>query len=207
MSDVKTVVTEQEEKTTLVLPSGLSGGYLQFGILGQTVERSYEDRSVYLEISNPELPDDILVHGWLNGEDAVRLGQAFIAQGLFALEACRINHQLIHEQNRLMKWISEGKVASLNFEVIDNKPANFGDGFRTFKITPVWKGEAAEFYSTFSLETVIYWSPFEDDFRKQIKYWQVPIKFVGYDHDTEVKKWRTQIQEEMAQPGCPEEVK
>ena len=37
---------------------------------------------------------------------------------------------------------------------------------------------------------VLYWSPFDDEFNKQLKKWKAPIKFVGYDHDEEVSKFK-----------------
>lgn len=90
----------------------------QIEILGQTPERSFEDRSVYVNIKSIKKPlksitsssiesDFYEITTWLDGEKAIELGQMFIEQGKFALEANMINHQNIHMSNTFKRFLDD----------------------------------------------------------------------------------------------------
>ena len=93
--------------------NSLSEDKVKFTILGLGVERSYEDRSVYLNIKY--LPkerkglhkEETEIITWLNGEDAINLGQILIKHGLYSLESNMINHQKIHHYSQLYKFLNE----------------------------------------------------------------------------------------------------
>lgn len=169
----------------------------EFTILGLNVERSYEDRSVYYSITDSS--GNECVRNWMNGEDAITLGMSLIRQGQFALKANMINHQLIHHVNELKKFVKDERVWILKFTVIDEHPCNYGRGYRTYKVTPIWRrGKSPEFQSDFSFEIVRYWSPFEDEFEKELEYWtqnKCGIVFEGYDREQEVELFNTQLSE------------
>jgi len=195
---------------------------IQFEIRGQTGERSYEDRSVYLRVGTntpePEEPSEvtILADGevvcdepqptcrhlepnftmWLNGEDAIELGMKFIEHGKFALEANMINHQAIHTYNRFRRYLEEERVEEVQFKVIDNDPPNHGDGFRLYQITPVWfEGMEPEYDADFIFEKVIYWSPFEAEYADQLDAYTrgTSYSFEGYDRERELRAFNESV--------------
>lgn len=199
MSSVQTVMKEQEQSDKF----NING--LDFEIMGLNVERSFEDRSVYIRVSDK----DRAYTDWLNGEDAITLGLSLIKQGQFALKANMINHQAIHMKKRLDKYINEGRVKFIKFTVIDENPVNYGKGYRTYKIEPEWrKDKSPEYDEDFSMEYVIYWSPRDEDFIKQINNWngdgKCLILMYGYDRSKELKEFNIELQEHCT-PSKPKE--
>lgn len=186
---VQTVVKEEYGPELIVVnvdpladePSGTT-----FFIFGQTTDRSYEDRDVYFEF--PE-------KGWLRGEDAITIGQALIAHGTKALMANMINHQAVHRRHQFEEFIREGRIDKVIMTVVDEHPANYGSGFKTFLVKPTWhEGKAPEYEPEFEFEVVVYWSPFEDSFKEQIEYWGGDkVQLVGYDREKEVADFNTML--------------
>ena len=176
---VQTVVKQKYVSEKLVLRAGLSEETISFEVYGQTTDRSYEDRSVFINFSNG--------HGWLQGEDAIMLGQLLIKHGTNALMANMINHQLIHESQRLKKFIDEGRVNKVVMTVVDENPANYGEGFRTYHIQPEFKkGKVPDYHENFSFEHVIYWSPIDEEFKDQMDAYGGNVEFIGYDRQAEL---------------------
>ena len=55
---------------------------VEFKVMGKTPERTIEDRSVFFEINtNIKGVEDNILHMWLNGEEAIHLGQTLVEQG------------------------------------------------------------------------------------------------------------------------------
>jgi len=203
---MRTVIDKKETSEYLVYPnSSLSENQcIQFEIKGLLPERSYEDRSVYINITSVSLDDSDLslsssenIVMWLNGEDCIELGIKLIEQGKFALEGNMINHQSIHRFNCLKLYIEEERVEELVFEVIDNEPVGYGQGYKTFRITPTWnEGMAPQYDEDFYLDKVIYWSCLEIEYADQIDYYTggVSYSFVGYDREEEVRKFNEELE-------------
>jgi hypothetical protein len=179
---VQTVVKEQYESETVTFGNSLTESDYAFTVYGQTVDRSYEDRDVFFSFAT---------RGWLRGEDAIALGQLLIKHGARALNANMINHQLIHNQNEMNRFLQEGRVAKVTLAVVDEKPANHGSEFRTFLIQPTWhEGKAPEYEEDFAYERVIYFSPFDEEFSKQVARFGENVEFVGYDHEAAVAAFK-----------------
>jgi hypothetical protein len=180
---VQTVIKEKYEAETLEFENTLNEEKYIFEVYGQTVDRSYEDRDVYFRFSE---------HGWLRGEDAIKLGQALIKHGTNALIANMINHQAIHEQSCFKRLLAEGRVQKVTMKVVDEHPANYGSGFRTYLVKPEWVSDKApQYQEDFQFEVVIYWSPFEDEYKKQIQQWGGDlVVFEGYDREAELKAFQ-----------------
>lgn len=205
---IQTVVKKEEKTENLVYQhSSLDdNNIVEFTILGQTGERSFEDRSVYFTIKsgntdpvseNSVGPVQVDFSMWLQGEDAIAFGIKLIEQGKFALESNMINHQLIHMVNNFRRYLIEERIEEICFEVIDENPVNYGPGFRTYNIIPIWnEGMAPEYDEDFCFEKVIHWSPFEEEYQNQLDYYTngCSYSFVGYDHDEEVRKFREEVQ-------------
>jgi len=176
---------------------------IEFTIKGLTTERSMEDRSVYFACKTTGGEGEQVKHSdanftmWLQGEDAINMGLTLIEHGNFALEANRVNHQLIHMMNQLQRFHDAEIIDEVEFQMIDNHPLNSGIGFRTFRIVPHWKeGQAPQYQEDFSFEKVIYWSPFEEEYHDQLDYYTrgISYSFIGYDHDEEVRVFNEQCE-------------
>jgi len=187
---VQTVVKEKYESEFFQSEFNLSGKIVKFEICGQTVDRCFEDRSVYLNINET-------IVGWLKGEDAIKLGQMLINHGQKALIANMINHQHIHMYSILMRYLSKDIVEKVIMEVVDENPANYGSGFRTYKVSCVWKeNKEPEFDKDFCFETVVYWSPFEKEFKDQIERWGGEKLIIqGYDREKELDIFNKNVEE------------
>jgi hypothetical protein len=197
MGYVKTVIDEEYESEFFKSSQSISEKVLEVEVQGQTVERSYEDRSVYFNIkaydfNSPETKDQ--VYGWLKGEEAIELGQLLIKHGTKALHANMVNHQFIHCVNLMKELIEEGRVKRLFFVVLDESPKNYGSGYRKYNIKPQWvKGKAPKYLEDFNYDDVIYWSPYPQEYKEQLEKYKVPIVFIGYDHDKEVEEFQKSI--------------
>lgn len=219
---VQTVVTNQEKTEVMTFPNSSLDDHAvtEITIQGQSGGLSYEDRSVYLSMkSGNTTPDgqnmgNLTVGGgdltmWLQGEQAIEFGIKLIEHGKFALEANMIGHQLIHAKRQYDQFLEEGRVEEVEFKVIDETPANYGSGFRTYAITPLWnEGMAPEYQEDFCLEHVIYWSPFEAEYADQLDHWTrgLSYSFIGYDHEEEVRIFEEQCREMSAECGAGAEV-
>lgn len=48
----------------------------------------------------------------------------------------------------------------------------------------------------FSFETIIHWSPFEDDYKQQLSYWGGDkVEFKGYDREAELEAFHKNMNE------------
>jgi hypothetical protein len=215
MTRPQTVVKDPYNPEVIILNSGVSGHPIAFTVHGQTPDRTYEDRDVYFAIdeqvmasiyADKAIRPDFNFYSHLRAEDAIQLGQALVAHGTRALMANMIQHQHIHHENNLKRFISEDRVEKIVFTMINDRPANHGDGWKVYSVKPVWNdGKAPEFQEDFEFETIVYWSPFEDEFKQQTGYWEVPIEFVGYDHEKEVAAFNKMVEEyEDGQPSMEE---
>ena len=186
--NVQTTVNEQYEKEEIRFLDKLFEREYAFEIQGQIVERSYEDRNVYFNFKETE-------SGWLNGEQSIELGMKFIEHGKKALLANMINHQCIHCYNTLHRYIRKNRVENIILKMINDNPPNYGRGFKTFRIIPVWKErKIPEYAENFCFDDVIYFSPFQDEYNQQIEEFKVPIKFEGYDHQKEVEEFQKEVE-------------
>ncbi len=205
---METIQKKKETRDILSYPySSLSpeDGGINFEIMGQTNERSFEDRSVFFKIkSDPTITTESgIVNGhdidmamWLQAEDAIEFGLKLIEHGKFAMESNMINHQSIHMFRQFQKFLEEGRVEEVSFIVTDESPVNYGPGFRAYNIKPSWNdGMAPEYQEDFEIERVIYWSPFEVEYADQLDYYTkgCSYSFVGYDHDVEVARFREDV--------------
>ena len=181
-----TVLKKQLNPTKLVFGGTIDEEKTNtFEVIALNVERSFEDRSVYFEAYGKQ--------SWLQAEDAITLGQTLIEHGTNALMANMINHQLIHCYRNLKQYHDEGRFTIVTLEVVDEHPANYGRGHRTYKVTPNWiKDKIPEYMENFSFETVIYWSPFEEEYNDQLKNWWYPV-IKGYDRDAELKEFEVSM--------------
>lgn len=199
----ETVMKEEEVLETLTFEDDLFENSITFELQGQNVDRSYEDRSVYFKVGHD---DEDCITEWLKGEDAITLGMALIKHGQFALKANMINHQLIHATRQLKKYVADGRVWFLKFTVVDENPVNYGRGHRTYQVKPIWRrGQAPEYSEDFQLETVVYWSPNDDEFTKQVERWtdrKCLAVFEGYDRDKEVEEFNKEM-EDMIRANQP----
>jgi hypothetical protein len=192
-----TVVKKELKPTKLNLKGGLSDENVTFEVYGMNVERSFEDREVYFEAFEG--------HTWLRAEDAIRLGQTLIEHGTNALMANMINHQLIHAYNTLKRFHSEERFENVTLTVVDENPANYGGSYRTYKVAPNWlEGKVPEFYEDFSFETIISWSPFEDEYKQQLEQWWNPI-IQGYDREAELEAFQKALDEFEEEQETPVE--
>lgn len=179
---VQTIVKEKYERETLNLKNNLFETDYVFEVYGQTVDRSYEDRDVFFQFSE---------HGWLKGEDAIELGQLLIKHGTRALMANMINHQHILEMRRLSEFIKDGRVEKCILTVIEESPANHGNGFRAYQVKPVWQeGMIPEYFEDFTVETIQYFSPFEPEYLKELEFYGGNVEFVGYDRQKELDDFK-----------------
>jgi hypothetical protein len=182
---LETILKTQYEEEVFISKEPLSEKQFEMTIYGQTVERSMEDRSVYIRVN-----DNMAT--WLRGEDAIELGQMLIKHGNRALTANRINHQHIHMRRRLETHINAERIHQVIMEVTDEYPDNYGRGFKTYRVTPVWKeGMAPKYEEDFSFETIVYWSPFEKEFKAQLEKWGGDkVLLLGYDREEELKRFK-----------------
>jgi len=178
---------------------------IEFGVLGQTPERTYEDRNVMFTIKT-DMADTTGTHResidaqmWLNAEDAITLGNILVAHGNYAMKANMYQHQLIHQKNVLERYVNEGIVNGIIFTLVDREPLNYGGGFYEFNIKPIFKsGSIPKYNSDFNFNEVIYFSPFPDEFDNQIARYtggNVGFSFVGYDREKEIDAFKKGLEE------------
>jgi len=191
---METILKEEYKEDIFRSSEDLLGNQLEIEIKGLTVDRSFEDRDVYIRIDNL---DPI----WLRGEEAIELGQMLIKHGTNALKANMLNHQHIHMVRRLDTYLKENRIEKVVMTVIDEHPANYGPGFKAYQVKPVWiKGMEPMYDEDFSFETIIYWSPFEDDYKQQLSYWGGDkVKFIGYDREAELEAFHKNMNEQEEQ--------
>jgi len=155
---METVVRKKEEKEIFKNKESLSERELEIEIMGQTTERSMEDRSVYVNIKYNK--NDIVT--WINGEKAIELGQMLIKHGTFALESNMINHQRIHSYNILKRFLNDKLVKYINLIMVDENPVNYGKGFCEFKIKPqFYKGKSPKYQEDFEFGDVMYFTTYD----------------------------------------------
>ena len=126
-------IDNREEKTiklSYTRNPQVSDNTIDIEILGQQPERSYEDRDVFVLFGDEQI--------WLRGGDAIELGQALIEQGSYSLIANMLNHQLIHKEETLVEYIAGGYVKGLEIIILDRDPVNYGAGYMSVNIKPIW---------------------------------------------------------------------
>jgi len=143
--------------------------------IGQNPERSYEDRNVYIKIymenikSNSQLNHggvDNEIQTWLRGEDAIQLGTQLIKSGDQALEK---NRKQAYETIELLA-AKEGVNRCDYIKLIITKtqsqpPSNYGEGFCYYDLLYVGRNDLM---SRHIKNVVISWSPFKEEFDKQL---------------------------------------
>jgi len=143
--------------------------------IGQNPERSYEDRDVYIKISlentkqNPQVTHggvDNDIQTWLTGEDAIRLGKQFIDSGSQALKKNREQAYEIIELLAAKNSVYKGDYIKLVITKNSNiTPQNYGEGFCYYDLLYVGRNDLM---SRHIKNVVIYWSPFKEEFDKQL---------------------------------------
>lgn len=178
----QTLLKQQINRDVLIYNNGW-GHESRFMVMARIPERSYEDRSVVLRVDDNK-PFSI------KAEDAIELGMKIIEHGRTALLANMYEHQHIHLINQLYRFIRQDRVEKIILTVISETVPNYGEGWRLHTLKPVWKeGRAPEFEEDFEFETVIYWSPIEEEFQAQLEQWTVPVEIVGYDREKDVEEF------------------
>lgn len=180
---VQTVIAKSYDKQ--VLTFGKKPGEVTVVIDGLTPERSYEDRSVYFKFED--------TYTWLQAEEAIELGQALIAHGTRTFMANMVQHQAIHRWNEFTRYLREGRIAKVHMKVVSESPANYGSGFRCYLLTPIWHaGKAPEFSADFSMEQVMYWSPFAEEYQQQLERYGGAdmVVFEGYNREAELEAFK-----------------
>ncbi len=201
MKTVKTVMKENEKNLIFItpFPSNLyDKTKLTIEIMGQIPERSFEDRSVYINFKMENSKNNIQTEGlnssmWIQGEEAISLGMKLIESGNFAMKANMYNHQLFRMKKQLELYITEGRVKEVVFELIEEKPVNYGEGYHLFLITPVFhKGKEPEYVKDFCFEEVVYWSPFKKEFEEQMYSFvkNISFRFKNYDHNKKIEEFK-----------------
>ena len=195
---VKTVFKDKIKEETFSSTASLSEDTLKINILGLGIERSYEDRSVYLNIKflpnkKGELSKQSAdITTWLNGEEAIKLGQILIKHGLYSLEANMINHQKIHHYSQIYKFLTDDRIDKIELTKI-NKDVEEYTGIHLFKIKPIWKkGKEPKYQEEFEFEDLIHISPFDKEFKQQLKEFGGIRKviFKNFDYETEKEKFK-----------------
>lgn len=198
---VQTIMNEEMPEEEFIYNDSLFNTKLSIKMKGNGVERSYEDRSVYLNLNfSDENKDSKLKHKevvdlttWINGEDAIRLGQMLIKHGVYSLESNMVNHQKIHHYNQLDRFLREDRIEKVVITKTSPEAEGYGSGFMIFDIKPVWKeGKAPEYQEDFEFNDVIYFSPFEEEFKKQLEEFGgiENVEFVNYSWEEEEKKFQ-----------------
>jgi hypothetical protein len=175
----QTVVEGELKRTKLVFHNNLFERDFNVEIVAQHPERSYEDRSVFCDFNGKT--------EWLNAEQALELGKALIEHGTKAFEMNMIQHQLIHHKSQLERFLKKGRVAKTVLTLVSKTADYHGNGFYIFEIRPEWvEGKEPKYQKDFHYEEVIYFSPFEDEYKNQLKQYGHNVEFVGYDREHEV---------------------
>ena len=201
---VQTVFNEKIEKDNFVSINNLFDTKLEINIQGIGVERSYEDRSVYFNLnflkkeiqsSSSKLKlefDKTEIETWINGEDAIKMGQILIKHGVYSLESNMINHQKIHHYSQLKKFLDDDIIDKVEITKLDKKVL-YGSGY-FFNIKPIWKNKGPKYQEDFNFDDIIYFSPV-DDFNSQLKQYggEDKVIFKNYDHDEEIVKFNKLI--------------
>lgn len=203
---VQTVMDTDIKEEVFSAKNSLFDTELKVKVHGLGVERSYEDRDVYLEISYRDLQpknENTLRHKeadlttWLRGEDAISLGQMLIKHGLFSLESNMVNHQKIHHYNQLKDFLKEDRIEKIVMTNLSDVIEGYGSGFHKFSIKPIWKKDKEpQYQEDFEFEDVIYFSPFENEYKQQIKKYggENKIEFINYDYKKEVDEFNKAVQ-------------
>jgi hypothetical protein len=187
MTRPQTVIKEKYELETFEFETCLGERTMGFEIFGSLPDRTYEDRDVYFAMGIESVN--------IKAEDAIKLGQALISHGTRALMGNMVQHQHIHHINALKRFITKGHVEKIIMTQLDNEVPNFGPGHKLFSIKPIWKDVAPEFQEDFEFETVYSPSPFEEEFKEQLAYWEVPVELVGYDREQDLADFQKMVEE------------
>lgn len=199
---VKTIMNEDIPEEEFVSQNSLFDTTLSVKLKGNGVERSYEDRSVYFNLiftdqteskGNYVQKEKVDLTTWINGEDAVKLGQMLIKHGLYSLESNMVNHQKMHHYSQLERFLREERIEKVIITKTSDDVEGYGSGFMVFDIKPIWKeGKAPEYQKDFEFNDVIYFSPFEKEFKDQLKeYGGIKnVEFVNYSREEEEKKFQ-----------------
>ena len=177
---METVFRKKEESEIFNSKESLSERDISIEILGQTTERTMEDRSVYVNIKYGSQN----ITTWINGEKAIELGQIFIRQGSFALEANMINHQKIHTYNTFKRFLNDGIVKYVHLKKVVDNPNNYGKGFHEFKITSQFhEFKEPKYYEDFNFNDILYISNIlEDEFDKSLKVFGGKDKVIFHNY-------------------------
>ena len=180
MSIIKTVCTDKENEDSITSPYPYSfvdkNDTITFTVRGLMPERSIEDRDVYINIEtkqenkpNKAKHNEVHTAFWLRGEKAIELGLALIKGGSFALQTNMIQHQSNWCENKLSEFIRDERVDIVKITEINHNPANYGSGFHTINLKPIWQqGKAPKYQEDFNFDIVLYYTSTEE-FTKNIK--------------------------------------
>lgn len=194
LEKIKTILDDKKEEETFSTSNNLFDDNIKITVYPSGVERSYEDRSVYINISKNK--NDISF--FLNGEEAIKVGQLLIKNGLLSLEDNMYNHQKIHAYNNLKEFIDQNIIDKVYVTLLNPAPVNYGDGFYMFNIKPKWKkGKEPEYQEDFNFNDVIYFSPFEDEFNQQLERLggKDKVEFINYDREKEVEEFNNKVKQ------------
>jgi len=199
---VKTIMNEDIAEEEFVSQNSLFDTTLSVKMKGCGVDRSYEDRSVYFNLiftdqteskGNYVQKEKVDLTTWINGEDAVKLGQMLIKHGLYSLESNMVNHQRIHHYTQLETFLREDRIEKVVITKTSDDVEGYGSGFMVFDIKPVWKeSKAPKYQEDFEFNDVLYFSPFEKEFKVQLKEFGgiKNVEFVNYNWEEEEKKFQ-----------------
>lgn len=201
---VDTVILEEEtsDNLTISFPSSLYDDQkLSIEVRGLDVERSYEDRNVFVEMKTTSTKETDRTRNlnscfWMKAEKAIELGLMLIKHGNFTMKANMVNHQLIHHQTTLSQFIEEGRVKKIQLVCLSEDVPNHDDGFALFQVTPKWKKKKApKFLEDFTFQEIINFPHTKREFEITVKnkFSSVPVEFILFDQKSRQEKFKKML--------------
>lgn len=189
--------------------SSLMDDKLIVNMLAQTPERAYNDRDVYLKISLKNEDGSVEAYKpmttWIKGEEAIELGLMLAEAGNKSLEynRCQVYEtiEILAARSGMSKGIFD-KVTITRKS--DEQPNNYGAGYYYFDFVYHSKTNKEEPWTTRMInDVVIYWSPFEDEYKKQLKNYveNLPYELVGWSWEIDIRdafeRWSRKMKKEQ----------
>ncbi|RLA81306.1 MAG: hypothetical protein DRG78_09435 [Epsilonproteobacteria bacterium] len=181
-------LSKEVKRNFIFSPSLFPDTILKISTTALNPERAYNDRDVYFELLFKSDKDSDLYNfnTWITGEKCIELGMILIESGNDALNRSRLSN---YETIELLAASSEANRNRYKSVIItkqsDEQPENYGGGFHYYDI--YYKADD-DLYSRKINDVVIHWSPFEKEFKEQLKKYTFGLeyKLVNFSYD-EVK--------------------
>ena len=208
------VLQTWEKERIFSSKKNLLDNYLYVKMKSLNPERSYEDRDVYLEIvlkndSDSEVKTsdvDNMITTWLTGEDAIKFGTELVEAGNDSLEKNRLQTYETLEILSALNGVHKGKFSRL---IITKKgegtPENYGSGYYYYDLLYV---SNSDLESRLIKNVIIHWSPFEEEFEKQINTYSagiIPVDKIDWSWEEIKEKFDRQMKQMEEDPNQKEE--